>query len=81
MQVTVRVSGVLAQGIGAARFPVRLPDPATAQTLLQHLQATYPDLAAEMERAVIVIAGTHQAKTAALEDGQEVALLMPIAGG
>jgi molybdopterin synthase catalytic subunit/molybdopterin synthase sulfur carrier subunit len=81
MQVTVRVSGVLAQGMGMARFPVRLPDLSTAQTLLQHLRATYPHLSAEMERAVIVIGGAHQADSAMLQDGQEVALLMPIAGG
>ncbi|MCA9925384.1 MAG: MoaD/ThiS family protein [Anaerolineales bacterium] len=81
MQITVRVNGVLAQTIGIARFPVTLSTPATIQDLLQHLQAQYPSLSVEIEQAVTVVSGVHKPATTLLQDGQEVALLMPIAGG
>ena len=81
MQVTVRVNGILAQKIGINRFPMALPDQATARALQQGLQGQYPNLSAEIERAVIVIGGTHRPGDTVLQDGQEVALLMPVAGG
>ena len=81
MQITVRVKGVLIQKIGAARFSVTLSSPVTIADLLQHLQAQYPSLSDEVERAVTIINGVHKPATTLLQDGQEVALLMPIAGG
>jgi molybdopterin synthase catalytic subunit/molybdopterin synthase sulfur carrier subunit len=81
MQVTVRINGILASKIGIARLAVRLPAPATIQDLHQQLQSQYPHLSAEISGTVAVIGGAHQAATAVLQDGQEVALLMPIAGG
>jgi sulfur-carrier protein len=81
MQITVRVNGVLAQTIGITRIPVTLPTPATIQDLLQYLQTQHPSLSVEIERAVTVISGDHKPATTLLQDGQEVALLLPIAGG
>ena len=81
MQVTVRINGILASNIGVARLAITLPSPATIQDLQQHLQDQYPHLAPEINRTVPVIGGAHQAVTAVLQDGQDIALLMPIAGG
>ncbi len=81
MKLNVRVSGVLAQKIGTPRFHVTLPSSAQVQDLIQHLRANYPQLSEEFTQVVVVVGGTHQPETAVLEDGQEVALLMPIAGG
>jgi len=81
MQVTVRINGILARKLGMARLSVRLTAPATIQDLNQQLQSQYPHLSAEIRGTVAVIGGAHQAATAVLQDGQEVALLMPIAGG
>jgi molybdopterin converting factor small subunit len=81
MIVNVRVSGVLAQKIGVPRFQVTLPAGARAQDLVTHLADTYPHLSAELARVVIVVGGAHQPETAVLADEQEVALLMPVAGG
>ena len=81
MQVTVRVNGTLAQKVGIARFSMDLAPEATVSDLLQALQHRYPAAAAELHRVVAVVGGTHQTTSVALEDGQEVALLLPIAGG
>jgi molybdopterin synthase sulfur carrier subunit len=81
MQVTVRINGVLASKIGISRLSVNLSTPATIQDLHQQLQSQYPHLSPEISRTVAVIGGVHQAATAVLQDGQEIALLMPIAGG
>jgi len=81
MQITVRVNGVLAQKMGTARFPVTLPTPARIQDLRQYLQTQYPGLSVEIERAVTVVSGVHKPATTLLQDGQEIALLMPVAGG
>jgi molybdopterin converting factor small subunit len=81
MEVNVRFSGILAHRIGSPRLLVTLPAPATVQDLLGYLHTTYPQLSAELARVVIVAGGVHQSATALLEDGQEVALLMPVAGG
>lgn len=81
MQVTVRINGILASKIGVARLSITLPTPATVQDLQQQLQTQYPHLATEISGAVAVIGGVHQGATAVLQENQEIALLMPIAGG
>ena len=81
MQVTVRVNGILAQQIGVARFPMTLPPSATVADLQDALAQKYPTLTAEVGRAIAVVGGVHQGKTAVLQPNQVVAFLMPIAGG
>lgn len=81
MQVTVRVNGVLVQKVGMARLPLTVADGATVADLLGVLVAQHPQVAAEVARAVPVVAGGHVEKTAVLHPNQEVALLLPVAGG
>ena len=81
MIVNVRVNGVIAQKMGVARLSLALPGSATMQDLREMLQLKHPELSSELGRAVTVVGGTHQPATAVLVDGQEVALLLPIAGG
>lgn len=81
MQISVRVNGTLARGIGLTRFPAELPEPATGLDLIQWLEDEYPSLAPEIGKSVMVIDGQHQSRSASLSDGQEVSLLIPISGG
>lgn len=81
MQVIVRVNGVLAQKIGLPRLTVTLPAQATVQDLQTLLQAQFPHLSPEIQRTVAVIGGSHRPLTAVLKDSQEIALLLPVAGG
>lgn len=81
MIINVRFSGALASQIGAPRLSVTLPKGATIAHLIGSLQASYPDANALLDSAVFVTAGRQVPQTASLADGQEVALLLPIAGG
>ena len=81
MQINIRINGVLAQKMNITRFPVTLPPEATTQDLVAQLQRQHPQLAAEFGQAVTVSKGSHLTATTALHDGQEVAVLLPIAGG
>lgn len=81
MIVNVRLSGDLAQHVGRARLQVTLPDNASAADLVTHLQAHYPAAAARFRQAVPIVGGQHISPETALAAGQEVALLLPIAGG
>ena len=81
MQVTARLSGELVQQMGRARLPVSLPDGATVAVLMQQLRDTYPQSARTLQAAVPIIAGRHVSTEQVLEGGQEVAILLPIAGG
>jgi molybdopterin converting factor small subunit len=81
MQVMVRVNGVLVQKVGVARLPLSLMEGATVADLLAVLVKQYPQVAVEAGRAVTVVAGVHVDKTAVLHPNQEVALLLPVAGG
>ena len=81
MQVMVRVNGVLAQKLGLSRLTVTLPAQATVQDLQINLQSQHPHLSPEIQRTVAVIGGNHCPVTAVLQDSQEIALLLPVAGG
>ncbi len=81
MQIPVRLSGDLSRYVGASRMVVHLDESATVQDLVLRLGALYPPLADRLERAIPVIAGRHASPTDALEDGQEVAFIVPVGGG
>ncbi len=81
MQISVRLSAALAQIIGAARLQVMAPDVATVDDVRQALLTTYPALATRLPHAVAIVSGQHAAPTDAVLANQEVAFLMPVAGG
>jgi molybdopterin converting factor small subunit len=60
---------------------VVLPPRATVETLLEHVRDLEPAIAAGLEAALPVVGGTHASKEQELADGDEVALLIPVAGG
>lgn len=81
MQIDVRVNGPLTRALGRSRLSVELTPGATIADLISHLQTQYPEVARSLAHAVPVLSGTHCAPTTVLSDNQEVALLMPVAGG
>ena len=81
MTVHVRLSGELAQKVGVARLIVTLSDGSTVADLREQLQAQHPAAASQLALAVPVIAGQHVSWTVPLSSDQEVAFLLPIAGG
>ncbi|MFO7632724.1 MAG: MoaD/ThiS family protein [Caldilinea sp.] len=81
MQISVRLNAVLAQITGAARLQVTVNDDATVADVLRMLTETYPDLGTRLERAVPVLGGNHAMLSDKVTAEQEVAFLMPVAGG
>ena len=79
MNILVRFGSGLVLGNGLSRITVTLESGATVADLLKYLRERYP--VAPIATAVAVISGEHVSSTTLLSDGQEVALLLPIAGG
>ena len=81
MHVQVRLGAGLATAAGTRRLSVALPEGATVETLLDRLGELEPGIAAGLTSALPVVRGTHAGHEQALSDGDEVALLIPVAGG
>ncbi len=81
MNVSVRFSAPLAQLVGTPRLGVTLAEGATVADLIDHLSARYPQLARRLSLSVAVAGGRTVPNTEPLVGGEEVAFLMPVAGG
>lgn len=81
MRVKIRLSGELATLAGRHRFSMAVADGATVGDLLDMLRQEYPELLPRLDIAVPIITGRHVTQAEPLADGQEVAFLLPIAGG
>jgi molybdopterin converting factor small subunit len=81
VHVQVRLGSGLATAAGTRRLRVELPQDATVDTLLERLGAAEPAIAPALASALPVIRGTHASSDQTLADGDEVALLIAVAGG
>jgi molybdopterin converting factor small subunit len=81
MHVLVRLGSGLATAAGTRRLRVELPRESTVETLLARLGEVEPAIAPALDSALPVLRGTHASGGETLADGDEVALLIPVAGG
>ncbi len=81
MIINTRINGALAQEIGVTHLRIQVEDAVTVADLLNHLRQQYPQSGPKFDQVVPIAAGQHLSQTTALTDGQEVALLLPVAGG
>lgn len=81
MTINVRLSASLARLAGSSHLWVTLAHESTITDLFNHLRANYPALDSKLEIAVAIISGRHTAPSQQLNDGEQVAILIPIAGG
>ena len=81
MQIPVRLSAALAQISGTPRLQVTVSDGATVADVIEALTALHPGLASRLQRAVPMVGGRHAAPEDQVNDGEEVAFLLPVAGG
>jgi sulfur-carrier protein len=81
VHVHVRLGAGLATEAGTRRLSVALPNGATVDTLLDRLAELEPGIAAALGSALPVVRGTHAGREQELREGDEVALLIPVAGG
>jgi molybdopterin converting factor small subunit len=81
VHVQVRLGAGLATAAGTRRLSVVLPEGATVDTLLDRLRVLEPQIASGLGSALPVVRGTHAGHEQQLSDGDEIALLIPVAGG
>jgi molybdopterin converting factor small subunit len=81
VRVQVRLGTGLSRLIGNSQLTLDLEDGATVGDLMTNLEHRYPNIASGIDRALPVVAGSHAGHNRALEDGEEIALLFPAAGG
>ena len=81
MKIYVRLGVGLAQLVESPRLVMVLEEEATIAHLLEQLRTEHPVLATRLDAAVPMISGRLAAPTQRLTAGQEVALLLPVAGG
>jgi molybdopterin converting factor small subunit len=81
MRVRVRLGAGLSRFADAPQLSVDLADGASVDDLLAALGSQQPSLAPALPSVLPVLAGTHVEREQRLEPGDEVALLIPVAGG
>lgn len=78
IRVSVRFFALYRERAGTARRDVQLPAGSTVADLLEVLTRDHPDLP---EETTVAVNQEYAAKNAPLEDGDEAALIPPVAGG
>lgn len=77
MQITIRVTGLLTEYFPAGKgiLPVSLTDPATIQDILEQIKVN-PELV-----MTVVVNGQRRELSYLPQDGEEIVLISPLAGG
>jgi len=81
MRINVRMSAGLAHVTGQPRLTLTLHDGATVAAAVAQLVAQQPELAGPLQRALPMARGQHIDQQTVLQDGEELLLLLPAAGG
>lgn len=81
MRISARFNGGLIEVFGGARLTVSLPEGATLGELVHCLRERHPRASSGLESAVPILDGRHIPPEEPLAEGQEVAFLLPMAGG
>ena len=81
MIVRIRLGSSLARLAPSPLVSLELPDGATVDDLYDRLATQTPELTAALAAALPLLNGEHVERGRSLANGQEVALLTPVAGG
>jgi len=81
LQVRVRLFAIHRERVGNHQLFVHLVDQATVADLVAQLTQQYPELAALSSAARYAVNREYAPTTRILQDGDEVALIPPVAGG
>lgn len=81
MRISVRLAPGLSRLAGTPQLSVEVADGATVEDLLARVGEQCPALADGLPSALPVVRGEHALRDRALADHEEVALLLPAAGG
>lgn len=81
MRITVRLFASQREQLGKSSIDVEVPEGSTAGSALGALSKTHPELAKAAESLAFAVNREHAAPDTPLRDGDELALLPPVAGG
>ena len=81
MRVRVRLGAGLSRFAEAPLLSIDLAEGASVDDLLVALSAQQPSLEPALRSVLPVVSGTHAEREQRLNAGDEVALLIPVAGG
>jgi molybdopterin synthase sulfur carrier subunit len=81
MRIDVRLGSGLSRIAGSPRLAVEVADGATVGDVLVRVAHDQPALAAGLPSALTVVHGTQVGGERVLAEGDEVAVLTPVAGG
>jgi len=81
MRVRVRLGAGLSRFADAPLLSLELAEGASVDDLLAALGAEQPALAPALQSVLPVVSGSHVERDQRLNAGDEVALLIPVAGG
>jgi len=81
VRIRVRLGAGLNRFAEAPLLSIDLAEGSSVDDLLAALGAQQPSLEPALRSALPVVAGTHAEREQRLEPGDEVALLIPVAGG
>ncbi len=81
MHVTVKLFATYREIAGAKELSIRLADGATVRALLDAIYAKHPRLQGHEDAMILAVNHEFAEPTAALREGDEVALMPPVSGG
>jgi MoaE-MoaD fusion protein len=81
VRVRVRLGAGLSRIAGRPQLQVELPEGATVADVLRRVGETHPDVADGLGSALTVVNGSQADDARTLADGEEVSVLLPVAGG
>lgn len=81
MRIDVRLGSGLSRLAGVPRLALDVAQGATVADVLHRVAEERPALAAGLPSALTVVRGSQVERNRVLEEGEEVALLMPVSGG
>jgi molybdopterin converting factor small subunit len=81
MRIDVRLGGGLSRLAGGPRLALDVADGATVADVLARLAAEQPAIAPGLPSALTVVRGAQVGEERVLAEGDEVAVLTPVAGG
>ena len=81
MRITVRLFAAQREAAGTGSATTELPEGATVADAYERVCATFPAIERGARTVAFAVNQVHVGTDAALADGDEVALLPPVAGG
>jgi len=81
MRVQVRLFAAAREIVGRGEVSVELGEGDTVGDLMEHFFAQYPELKAIAGSLLVAVNREFAARTARLQDGDEVGVIPPVSGG